>query len=150
MDQQNIKEGCRRNMQDILNNLRLLQKEVAAHVQKNRDNKERRSYRKPSEYDFLSTDEKRLLRDKHSAFLATIKESTQKIAKELDKSGKRVTAKGLWEELRSRGLTTMSDGQPYDFKAFTMYYYKIIHPLVKRVRRVDVSKSTAGTNSKYK
>ncbi|HNF63002.1 MAG TPA: hypothetical protein PKZ20_14795 [Rhodocyclaceae bacterium] len=150
MDQQNIKEGCRRNMQDILNNLRLLQKEVAAHVQKNRDNRERRSYRKPSEYDFLSTDEKRLLRDKHSAFLATIKESTQKIAKELDKSGKRVTAKGLWEELRSRGLTTMSDGQPYDFKAFTMYYYKIIHPLVKRVRRVDVSKSTAGTNSKYK
>jgi len=137
-------------MQDILNNLRLLQKEVAAHVQKNRDNRERRSYRKPSEYDFLSTDEKRLLRDKHSAFLATIKESTQKIAKELDKSGKRVTAKGLWEELRSRGLTTMSDGQPYDFKAFTMYYYKIIHPLVKRVRRVDVSKSTAGTNSKYK
>jgi len=150
MDQQNIKEGCRRNMQDILNNLRLLQKEVAAHVQKNRDNRERRSYRKPSEYDFLSTDEKRLLRDKHSAFLATIKESTQKIAKELDKSGKRVTAKGLWEELRSRGITTMSDGQPYDFKAFTMYYYKIIHPLVKRVRRVDVSKSTAGTNSKYK
>ena len=150
MDQQNIKEGCRRNMQDILNNLRLLQKEVAAHVQKNRDNRERRSYRKPSEYDFLSTDEKRLLRDKHSAFLATIKESTQKIAKELDKSGKRVTAKGLWEELRSRGLTTMSDGQPYDFKAFTMYYYKIIHPLVKRVSRVDVSMSTAGTNSKYK
>lgn len=147
MDQQSTN---RRNMTDIITNLTLLQKEVAAHVQKNRDNRERRSYRKPSEYDFLSTDEKRLLRDKHSAFLATIKESTQKIAKELDKSGKRVTAKGLWEELRSRGLTTMSDGQPYDFKAFTMYYYKIIHPLVKRVRRVDVSKSTAGTNSKYK
>lgn len=147
MDQQSTN---RRNMMDIITNLTLLQKEVAAHVQKNRDNRERRTYKKPSEYDFLSTDEKRTIREKHSAFLASIKESTQQIAKELDKSGKRVTAKGLWEELRGRGLTTMSDGQPYDFKAFTMYYYKIIHPLVKRVRRVDVSKSTAGTNSKYK
>lgn len=150
MDRQDIKEIRRRNMQDIIDNLGLLQKEVAAHVQKNRDNRERRTYKKPSEYDFLSTDEKRAVRDKHSAFLATIKESTQKIAKDLDKSGKRVTAKGLWDVLKEKGLTTMSDGQPYDFKAFTMYYYKIIHPLVKRVRRVDVSKSTAGTNSKYK
>lgn len=147
MDQQSTN---RRNMMDIITNLSLLQKEAAAHVQKSRDSREHRTYKKPSEYDFLSTDEKRIMREKHSAFLASIKGTTQQIARDLDKKGRRVTAKGLWEELRERGLTTMSDGQPYDFKSFTMYYYKIIHPLVKRVRRVDVSKSTAGTNSKYK